>query len=201
MASRRSELRAGTTRIDITPPVGYRLVGHESRVTPSQGVHDPLSAKVLTLSSGQTRLAIVSAEILYFTPEIVRTYPWLSGSPEVVNRWAAHWRGVLRRGGRRPTSLPVDVQALRIGEAILVCLPGEPMVEVGLELKDCLPGRKMVIGYLGGRAGPIPSPRDVRENVPETHYFLHYLYPAPFAGGAQASLVRAALNAAQGTES
>ena len=128
------------------------------------------------------------------------TYPWLSGSPEVVDRWAAHWRRALRRGGRRPTTLPVDVQALRIGEAVLVCLPGEPMVEVGLELKDRLPGRKMVIGYLGGRTGPIPSPRDVRENVPETQYFIYYLYPAPFAAGAQASLVRAALSAARATE-
>jgi len=442
MASRRLELRAGTVRIDITPPVGYRLVGHESRVTPSQGVHDPLSAKVLALSNGQARLAVVSAELLYFTPEIVRalrrriarltrirrehlllctththtgpglnpdrgsfdcdqgchayaellqdqicgaimeaiareqpvralwgegevdigianrrdgrggppgqrhpvdtrvhvlklagrrgepvalvfnycchpttlgtdvyqvsadypgvaqreierrfpqacavfvngsdgdvrpgimkgrrfvggtfddvermgrllaeevikasdaarplkgktlsgklgrhplpldrdriprsvkhvgelrthylrTYPWLGESPEIVKRWAAHWRGVLRQGGRRPVSLPVDVQALRIGEAILVCLPGEPMVEVGIELKDRLPGPKMVIGYLGGRVGPVPSPRDVRENVPETHYFLHYLYPAPFAAGAQASLVRAALSVAQATE-
>lgn len=443
VASRRLDFAAGTSRADITPAVGYRLAGHAARVIPSESVHDPLSAKVLSLSNGHARIAIVSAEILYFTPEIVRalrrriarlngirrehlllcsththtgpglhptpsafdgdggchvyaeylqeqicravqeavsreqpvralwgegetdigianrrdgrggppgeihpvdtrlhvlkltglrgdpvallfnycchpttlgtdinqisadypgvaqreveshcpgalaifldgcdgdvrpaimrdgqfvggtfddiermgrrlakevvraseaarrlegkalggalrrhrlplmrdsiphslehvgelrarylrTYPCFSGSPEVLDRWAAHWRGVLRRGERRPATLPIDVQAPRIGDAVLVGLPGEPMVEVGIELKDRLPGRRMVIGYAGGRAAPIPTPHDVRANVHETLYYLYYLYAAPFTARAQAGLVRAALSAARTVQS
>ncbi|MFA9479508.1 neutral/alkaline non-lysosomal ceramidase N-terminal domain-containing protein [Phycisphaerales bacterium AB-hyl4] len=61
-------LRAGTADFDVTPPVGYRLQGHAKRICPSASVHDPLMGRVLTLSDGSRRVAIVTLDLLYFLP-------------------------------------------------------------------------------------------------------------------------------------
>ena len=55
-----SRLRAGTARVNITPPVGAWLSGYDARTLPSQGVHDELYGKALVLADGQTRLAILT---------------------------------------------------------------------------------------------------------------------------------------------
>jgi neutral ceramidase len=46
-------LRAGAASADITPPPGGMMDGYGSRLTPSQGVHDPLFARVLVLDDGE----------------------------------------------------------------------------------------------------------------------------------------------------
>jgi hypothetical protein len=59
-------LHAGVSVMDITPPVGYLLQGHAARNKPSEGVHDPLKMKVLTLFDGTRRVALVTADLLGF---------------------------------------------------------------------------------------------------------------------------------------
>ncbi len=44
-----TSLRAGAASADITPPPGGMMDGYGNRLTPSQGVHDPLFARVLAL--------------------------------------------------------------------------------------------------------------------------------------------------------
>jgi neutral ceramidase len=44
-----TSLRAGVASVDITPPPGGIMDGYGSRLTPSQGTHDPLFARILTL--------------------------------------------------------------------------------------------------------------------------------------------------------
>jgi hypothetical protein len=68
-----ARLRAGVAVMDITPPVGYRLFGHAARKLPSDGVHDPLRLKVLTLFDGRTRLAIVTSDLIDFSAASVAT--------------------------------------------------------------------------------------------------------------------------------
>jgi len=56
-------LRAGSAKVNITPPVGVKLIG--SKGYPSDSILDDLYAKALVLSDGSTTLAIVSLDLLY----------------------------------------------------------------------------------------------------------------------------------------
>ncbi len=59
-----AELRAGASRVDITPPVGGQMYGYGARgANVSTGVHDKLHAKAVVLSNGTTHLAIVSLDL------------------------------------------------------------------------------------------------------------------------------------------
>ena len=62
---------AGSSTIDITPPVGYPLAGFAARHAVSQGVHDPLQAKALVVDSG-AGVAIVTADLVSFPNRMVR---------------------------------------------------------------------------------------------------------------------------------
>lgn len=63
------QLQAGIATVDITPYVGVWLAGFGSRNKPSQGLHDPLRARVLVLDDGDTRLALITNDILSLTYE------------------------------------------------------------------------------------------------------------------------------------
>ena len=60
-------LRAGFARIDITPGTDCNLIGYEFRTTDlppgNDGVHDPLSARVLVLDDGAAPAAVVSLDL------------------------------------------------------------------------------------------------------------------------------------------
>jgi neutral ceramidase len=59
------ELKGGTAKVDITPPIGAWLSGYGSRNKPSEGILDPLYAKALVLEDGREKIAIVSADLLW----------------------------------------------------------------------------------------------------------------------------------------
>ena len=59
-------LRAGVARVDITPPVGHAMGGYSARKGNATGTHDPLSATVLVVESGGSKLAIVAADLRSF---------------------------------------------------------------------------------------------------------------------------------------
>jgi neutral ceramidase len=61
----RGQLRGGSAKVDITPPVGAWLSGYGSRNKPSEGILDLLYAKALVLDDGQNKIAIVSADLLW----------------------------------------------------------------------------------------------------------------------------------------
>lgn len=56
-------LKAGVAKVDITPPAGVRMWGYFDRLTPAQGVLDPLFARVLVLEAGAKRLALVDLDL------------------------------------------------------------------------------------------------------------------------------------------
>ena len=64
-SSAKGQLKGGTAKVDITPPVGVWLSGYGSRNKPSEGILDPLYAKALVLDDGQQKIAIVSADLLW----------------------------------------------------------------------------------------------------------------------------------------
>lgn len=59
-------LRAGAARVDITPQKPVRMSGYAGRKGLSQGVHDPLSARIVAFSCGGKRLVLVSADLIGF---------------------------------------------------------------------------------------------------------------------------------------
>jgi Neutral/alkaline non-lysosomal ceramidase, N-terminal len=59
-------LRAGMARTDITPTQPVLLDGYEMRQGPSQGIHDPLSARAMAFDQDGQRLVFVSVDVIGF---------------------------------------------------------------------------------------------------------------------------------------
>src|SRR5438128_7602800 len=66
LAAGETILRAGVSRIDITPPVGHAMGGYGSRTAGATGTHDPLYVTVLVLESGETSVAFVTCDLRSF---------------------------------------------------------------------------------------------------------------------------------------
>ncbi len=56
-------LRAGMAKIDITPKIPVMLYGYASRKTPSEGVHDPLSARAVVFENNGKKVVLVSSDL------------------------------------------------------------------------------------------------------------------------------------------
>ena len=56
-------MRAGVSRVDITPSGPEQMWGYEDRHKPATGVLDPLYARVLVLEAGHNRLALVTLDL------------------------------------------------------------------------------------------------------------------------------------------
>ena len=56
-----SNLRAGSIKIDITPPANTPVTGHPRK---TMGVRDPLRAGLLLLDDGKTKLAIATFDLI-----------------------------------------------------------------------------------------------------------------------------------------
>ncbi len=56
-------LKAGSARIDITPPLGTRIAG-SFRPRYAEQIDDPLFAKALVLENGTTRIALVTCDLI-----------------------------------------------------------------------------------------------------------------------------------------
>ena len=54
-------MKAGTSAIDITPPIGAHLAGHHRHST---GIHDLLYAKSLVLDDGEKSIAIIALDLV-----------------------------------------------------------------------------------------------------------------------------------------
>lgn len=64
--ARASDLRAGSSKVDITPAQPVKMGGYESRKDLSKGVHDPLGARALVLEKDGQHLVLVSIDNLGF---------------------------------------------------------------------------------------------------------------------------------------
>lgn len=67
-----AKLLAGFGRTDITPHLGFALVGYGNRPGGATGVHDRLSAKALVLETDDGCWALVSVEMCYLNINTVR---------------------------------------------------------------------------------------------------------------------------------
>jgi len=62
------ELYIGTAKVEITPPVGIRLLGGYGQrdKEPSEGINDPLYARVLVLDVNGYRIAIIACDLIFY---------------------------------------------------------------------------------------------------------------------------------------
>lgn len=60
-------LKAGTARVDITPPTGLELGGYPHYPRYNTGAHDPLYAACMYLCSGDMQVAMVTLDLLFFS--------------------------------------------------------------------------------------------------------------------------------------
>ncbi len=61
-------LKASAGEIDIAPSTGTWMTGYGNRITPSRGVHDPIMARAVLLDEGETKLAIISCDLIGLDP-------------------------------------------------------------------------------------------------------------------------------------
>lgn len=59
-------LTAGVARVDITPPVGFRMQGAMRRTEGSVGIESPLLATALILADEQTKVVIMDCDLIGF---------------------------------------------------------------------------------------------------------------------------------------
>jgi hypothetical protein len=58
--------RASAAEIDLSPPVGGKMIGFLARLTGSTGVHDPIMARAVMLDDGESKAVIISCDVLGF---------------------------------------------------------------------------------------------------------------------------------------
>ena len=64
-------LKAGISRIDITPPKGLELAGYPHYPRNNEGAHDPLYATCMYLENEKTSIAMVTLDLLFFSKKHV----------------------------------------------------------------------------------------------------------------------------------
>ena len=57
-------LTGGVARVDITPPIGFRLQGIMRRIEPSVSVHMPLYATGIVLSDEQKKIVVFDCDLI-----------------------------------------------------------------------------------------------------------------------------------------
>ncbi len=68
--NKESVLRAGFAKIDITPEIPVKLYGYSARKTSSEGVHDPLSARVAVFEKTGKKVVLVSSDLGSYGNEV-----------------------------------------------------------------------------------------------------------------------------------
>ena len=64
-------LYAGTSRIEITPPLSVPYLGYVPRQAYFEGVHDPLHARALVVSDGRKEVAVIAVDAIGFSDRIL----------------------------------------------------------------------------------------------------------------------------------
>lgn len=66
-------LKAGFAKIDITPGDPVMLYGYASRKTPSEGIHDPLSARIAVFENNGKRVVFVSSDLGSYGADVYKS--------------------------------------------------------------------------------------------------------------------------------
>jgi neutral ceramidase len=123
-------------------------------------------------------------------------FSWVVGQPIPDTQLRQYAIEVLHLA-TMPEHIQTEVQALRVGEAAIVALPGEIFVELGLAIKAQSPFQTTLLAELANDyIGYVPTARAFREGSYET-WAARSALPAPGAGELLVEHATAALAALQ----
>jgi hypothetical protein len=66
-----SEYKGGVAEINISPPLGMSLCGFGGRKGPAEGIFDDLYVRALVIEQGDTRVCVVTSDVISFAPDLV----------------------------------------------------------------------------------------------------------------------------------
>jgi len=156
-------LKGGCAKVNITPPVGIKLIGSYGK--PSESILDELYVRALVFNDGQSSIAIVSADLLYTPLEEItaparRIIAEKTGIPEAnVLICATHTHSgpeVFTRSKLRPDQ---EKALSEMDKSYLQTLVGKIAGSVSIAQKDM---RAVRIGAARGRAPEIVFNRRVK---------------------------------------
>ncbi|MGW8316769.1 MAG: neutral/alkaline non-lysosomal ceramidase N-terminal domain-containing protein [Bacteroidales bacterium] len=141
--SEREPVLMGASRINITPVEPVLMSGYDARKTPSTGIHDELFASALCFSDLQTKVLIITADVIGFshslTDEIVRDISSATGiGADHILLTAAH-----NHGGPSIRTYTDDIPA---GNERYIQSLREKLVQVSLDAAETLNPVKMGVG-------------------------------------------------------
>lgn len=92
--------------------------------------------------------------------------------------WLAELNGFIKSGEPFPECIDAEIQAIGIGDIILVGIPAEVLTEIGLKIKEKYPN-VIPVTYANGNIGYIPTKEDVlKEGYGYVHgYKIYGLFP------------------------
>ena len=103
---------------------------------------------------------------------------------QVFLKWAQEKLNIIQN--RKPKGVRVEIKALAINDTVLIAIPAEVFVEIGLAIKKDSPFQHtFIIGYANGCVGYLPTGESCREGGYETDttYKLYNSFPfSPRAG-------------------
>jgi hypothetical protein len=67
-------LRVGMAKIDITPDIPVMLYGYAQRKTPSEGIHDPLSARAVVFEQNGKKVVLVSSDLGSYGADVFKVF-------------------------------------------------------------------------------------------------------------------------------
>ena len=103
-----------------------------------------------------------------------------------------------RRKGTPPTTRSLELQAVRLGDALLVTTPGETFVEIGLAIKAASPlPNTFVLGYTNGNVGYIQTAAAFGEGGYEVDRAYQFYGIYNFAPGVEEAVTQAGIALAQ----
>jgi hypothetical protein len=187
--------------------VGPIARGEESLATVGNGVADAALAALPTLAANAlTRISVASEVLALPLLPLPSRDDWLalrasyesaalaaeqSANPASAKaQWAmVHWTERMFEQMQDESLSPtveVEIQTLRLGDLVIVGVPGEFFVELGLQIKEKLQKagvqQVMIVGFANGNVGYIPA----RRAYPKGGYeiadaYRYYGYPAAIA--------------------
>jgi hypothetical protein len=192
----------GDVRANVTPPDGgtfrygfapdVRRVGRMfgGQVVTAVAGASPLTATLLAAASYTVTLPYTAlpsrADIADPTYRLGRPragMPWHPRNDE----WVARLTSILEQGGTFAESEEAELQVFRLGDLLLIALPGEPFVEIGLAIEQQLRGAApactvLVAGYTNNVCGYLCTAAAFAEGGYEpVQSYQPFGRPAPFA--------------------
>ncbi|MFG0334163.1 MAG: neutral/alkaline non-lysosomal ceramidase N-terminal domain-containing protein [Maioricimonas sp. JB049] len=103
----RAELQVGAAAVDITPQIGTPMAGYYN-LRASEGVQDPLYAKVIVLDDGEQRAALIGLDLIsttqWMTDEsrrLIEEQTGIPGDHVMLTATHAHTGPILSKSSRR----------------------------------------------------------------------------------------------------